>query len=147
MHTFSGRCHCGAIAIELHSGHHAGALPVRTCSCTYCSRVAARYTSDPTGRARIVVADPGALLRYRFGLQLADFLSCARCGVYLGAYEAGSPSLAVININVLDNAASFTGTPCAMTFDGEDETVRRQRRAQSWTPAELISIPATVERR
>jgi hypothetical protein len=132
-----GRCHCGAIELELTATRAPAELPVRLCACTFCRRHGPRYTSDPTGSVAIRVADAAALGRYRFGLALADFLFCRRCGVYVGAFEPGSPGRAVLNLNVLDDAAGFVAAPSTMDYDGEDEAARVTRRARAWTPATL----------
>jgi hypothetical protein len=136
MSLLHGQCHCGAVHLELVASRPAAELPVRVCACTFCTRQGARYTSDPAGSVRIV-APPDALTRYRFGLGLADFLFCARCGVYLGAHEPGEPGRAVINLNVLDDAAAFVAPPSTMDYDAEDEAARRARRARAWTPAQI----------
>lgn len=90
----------------------------------------------------IHVTDQTLLGRYRFGLGLADFLICRRCGVFMAAFEPGPPGRAVININALDEAVRFTAEPQWMDFDGEDETARRDRRARTWTPARFVFTDA-----
>ena len=141
MTTLHGQCHCGAVHLELTASRPPAELPVRVCGCTFCRRHAGRYTSDPAGTLEIVVADLAGLGRYRFGLGLADFLFCSRCSVYVGAYEPGDPGRAVININVLDDAASFVAAPSSMDYDAEDEAARLARRARSWTPARITTRP------
>ena len=75
---------------------------------------------------------------YRFGLRLADFLICRTCGSFVAAYEPGTPGRAVININMLANAADFTAAPTQLTtYDTEDVATRTARRAKNWTPATL----------
>jgi hypothetical protein len=132
-----GRCHCGAIELALTATRSPAELPVRLCTCTFCRRHGPRYTSDPAGSVEIRVADAAALGRYRFGLGLADFLFCRTCGVYVGAFEP-DPGRAVLNLNVLDDAAAFAATPSTMDYDGEDEAARVARRARAWTPAALV---------
>jgi hypothetical protein len=129
-----GQCHCGAVQIAFTASKPAAELPVRMCTCTYCRRAGGRYTSDPGGSVMFTV-EPDALTRYRFGLDLTDFLICGRCGIFVGAYD--DTGLAVLNINVLDDAAAFTTPPTSHTFDGEDAAARRARRARGWTPARI----------
>jgi len=136
-----GQCQCGAVRLELAATRGPAELPVRVCACSFCRRVGARYTSDPAGRVELAAA-AADLGRYRFGLGLADFLFCARCGVYVGAYEPGEPGepgRAVIHPNVLDAAARFVGAPTSMVYDAEDEAARRARRARAWTPAQIAT--------
>jgi hypothetical protein len=134
----SGSCHCGALALELDTSRSPEALPIRICGCSFCTRHRPRYTSDPDGHVTIRVAGEDAVSRYRFGLRLADFLVCRICGVFVAAYEPGSPGRAVINLDVLDRAAELTAEPTRFSaYDSEDATTRSARRAKSWTPATL----------
>lgn len=141
MTTFHGSCHCGNLTLHLDTARTASELPVRQCACTFCARHQPRYTSDPQGRVTVRVSDGELLGRYRFGLKLADFLFCRRCGVFVAVFEpaaSGEAGLAVINLHVLEEAARFTTPPTRMDYDGEDEAARRARRAKAWTPATLV---------
>ena len=86
----------------------------------------------------IEIDDEAAISRYRFGLALADFLMCGRCGVFVAAYEPGPPGRAVINVETLDDAAAF-GPPTAQfaDYDREDVAARTARRARAWSPASV----------
>ena len=139
MRVLEGSCHCGAIAVALESAQAPEEMRVRICTCTFCARHRPRYTSDPAGRVTFRAGD--SLVRYRFGLGLADFLVCGRCGVFVGAFEPGEPPRAVLNINVLADAARFTAAPRELDFDAEDAGTRATRHAQNWTPAELVEPP------
>jgi hypothetical protein len=109
-------------------------LSVRECQCTFCRKQGARNTSDPNGHTRIV-AERGALIRYRFALGTADFLICARCGVYVGC--SLDDQFFSINTRALDDAdaARLTSPPQPMDFGAEDAAGRIDRRRQKWTPA------------
>jgi len=137
-HDLHGQCHCGALQLTLTMSRPPAELPVRICACTFCTRHGGRYTSDAAGTAEIAIADEALLGRYRFGLGLADFLFCRRCGVYVGAYEPGEPGRAVFNINVLDEPGAFVAAPTTMDYDAEDTAARTARRARAWTPARLV---------
>lgn len=131
-----GRCHCGNITVTLTTARSPAELPVRICGCTFCARVRPLYTSDPQGRLDIHVADPSSLVRYRFGLALADFLICKTCGVFVAAYEP--EGRAVLNLTSLARAAELVATPTSFTaYDAEDVATRTARRARGWTPATL----------
>src|SRR5262245_17511779 len=136
---FDGRCHCGAIALSFTTWRAIDELPLRECQCSFCRKHAARTTTDPEGFAEIRVREPGALARYRFGLATADYLVCARCGVYLAAVmeEAGG-GYAVVNTNVFDERAAFAGPATPTVYDHEDEAARRARRRKVWTPALIV---------
>jgi hypothetical protein len=128
-----GSCHCGALTLRFATALAPADLPVRICGCTFCRKHRPRYTSDPTGHVTIAIAPHAAISRYRFGLQLADFLICATCGVFVAAH---APGLAVINLDALARADEFVGAPAQFTlYDREDAATRTARRARSWTPA------------
>ena len=79
--------------------------------------------------------DPAALLRYRFATGSAEFLLCARCGVYVGAVmEEDGRRFGIVNLNSLDARAELTPVPEAMDYSAEDVTGRRARRRARWTP-------------
>ena len=128
-----GGCHCGALRYELETALALTALPLRACQCSFCRHHGARSTSDPGGAARLEFkVEP---TRYRFGLRTADFLICARCGVYVGATMAdGGAQFAIVNANTLDDVAQLTQAVTPMNYDGEDEAARMARRKARWTP-------------
>jgi hypothetical protein len=137
--VLDGSCHCGALTIELASRREPRELPVRICGCTFCIKHRPRYTSDPDGSVTIRVGDEARLGRYRFGLELADFLVCRTCGVFVAAYEPAEPGRAVVNLDTLVRAAEFVGEPTQFTaYDSEDVATRTARRARGWTPATLL---------
>ena len=75
-------------------------------------------------------------MRYRFGLETADFLVCRRCGVYLGAVmPVGDGAVATLNVNSFDPPHPFEREGVAMDYGRESEAERRARRAARWTPA------------
>jgi hypothetical protein len=133
-----GSCHCGNLAVELETEHPPAQMQVRADQCSFCMRHAARSISDPKGRLTIVVEDERLLSRYRFGLRTADFLICARCGVYVAAiFSEEDRAWAVLNCNVLDKRAAF-GAAEPVDYDGETVESRQTRRRARWTPARLI---------
>jgi hypothetical protein len=135
--AISGRCHCGNVSLTFHPTRDAAELGARTCVCTFCRARRLRWTSDPDGRATIVVADASELSRYRFGTGTADFLICRRCGQVAAALTADEQApRAVINVDFLDRADAFTDAG-TRDFDAEDTQTRLARRAHHWTPARL----------
>jgi hypothetical protein len=133
--TYEGRCHCGNLALLLQTALPARELPQRLCTCEFCRKHGARYTSDPAGTLAIGVADSKLLGRYRFGLHTADFLYCRRCGIYVGAVmEDGPNSYAVINLNVMTLPQQPAGAPGEFDFSSESFAQRRERRRRNWTP-------------
>jgi len=135
--THAGGCHCGNLRYALETALALDQLPLRACQCSFCRHHGARSTSDPAGRVRFEVKDAAQLTRYRFGLKLADFLICARCGIYVGATMVeGGRAYGIINANALDDAAHLTQAAEPMDYDGEEATRRQARRASRWSPAQ-----------
>ncbi len=142
MHpSAQGCCHCGAIAVAFEGARSINEMALRQCSCGFCTRHRARYTSDPDGRLTIIEQREKSLHRYRFGTRTADFLLCRHCGSYLAAVcEIEGRLLAVFNVNNFDGADSLDEHPETMSFAGESVAERLARRAGSWTPAEIRSV-------
>jgi len=131
---FTGGCHCGAIVVEFETACAPETLPVRDCQCTFCRRHGARNTVDRDGRVR-VVAEASALVRYRFALGTADFLLCARCGVYVACVI--DDAFATVNTRALDGGERLSGTPRPTDWSAENAEERRARRRATWTPATI----------
>jgi hypothetical protein len=134
-HRYEGACHCGNLAFVFEASAPLEMLGLRADGCSFCRAHAARYTSDPNGAISISVRDADALVRYRFGHRTADFLICARCGVYVGALmEDGGKNWFVVNVNAL-RAPPADDLPIALAdLEGEDVAARVARRKQKWTP-------------
>jgi hypothetical protein len=133
---FTGGCHCGSVSFTFETSRRPEDLQLRACTCSFCARHGARTVTDPSGRVRFHVRDPAALVRYRFGLKTAEFLLCARCGVYVGAWvEIGDRHWATVNANTLEPRLVQSAQP--VSYDGETAEVRLARRRSNWTPAEM----------
>lgn len=135
-----GGCHCGAIAISYDSAVAPEDTEVRACLCSFCRRHGSRAVSDPAGRLTVAVKDPQVVQRYRFGLATADYYLCGRCGVYAAAVleEAGA-LYGIAIVNALDDAAAFSQAPKPADYSAEDETARRRRRRDRWTPTQIVT--------
>ncbi|HUS25339.1 MAG TPA: aldehyde-activating protein [Candidatus Binatia bacterium] len=140
MKLHAGGCHCGNLRYELRSASAAAQLPRRACQCSFCRAHGAVSTSDPQGTLHFTVRDPASLLRYRFGLKLADFLICGACGVYVAAQmREGDGAWAVLNVNTMDEVDAFAGPADSMDYGSEDAAARIARRKSRWTP---VTAPA-----
>ena len=139
MTVWCGRCHCGAVGFEYHTAKPPAEWPVRECGCSYCRKHGARYTSDPAGSLRFVNADAGALSRYRFGHETADFVFCGRCGGFLGAVtEEGGRTLMVLNLRAFDPQPEGLPEAQPMSYEGESTWDRGTRRNARWTPVKVV---------
>jgi hypothetical protein len=130
-----GQCHCGAIGYVFETSLPPSEWPVRACRCSFCRAHGVLTTSDPRGSLEFRMADPVRLVRYRFGLRTADFLLCAQCGVYVGAAIAtGRGRYGIVNINAMRPVPAGLAQPQPMSYEGENETQRADRREARWTP-------------
>ena len=132
MTVHSGSCHCGAIRLEFES---AGPLAPRACQCRFCRRHDTRMVSDPDGRASLTLGSETR--RYRFGTGTTDYLSCGRCGIYVGAVaELDGALYATLNLNAFDDPhPGLTATP--VSYEGESVEEKAERRRRRWTPARI----------
>ena len=136
----TGRCHCGNLELWLETSARPEELSLRADTCSFCRKHGARTTSDPSGRVVITVHHPEQLLRYRFGLETADFLVCARCGIYVAAVMSeGAGCWATVNVSTFDAVDRLTQPATPVTYDGESAPERVARRKARWTPAEIVA--------
>lgn len=139
MLAYGGGCHCGALSLTLETALAPASMERRACQCSFCRSHGGITISDPDGALRID-AKPDALVRYRFGLKTADFLICARCGVYIGAvFAQGDDMWGIVNANALHERTSFTAPVQAVDYDGETPASRGERRKHRWTPLEVFN--------
>lgn len=130
--TVVGSCHCGNIAVTLHTNIAREAIELRRCDCSFCARHNPCYWSDPQGRLDVTVRDPHLVGRYRFGHGTADFVFCRVCGVFIFAVTEDGRR-AVINMNSVLGPRFPVGEG-RLHAEGEDEAAREARRARNWTP-------------
>ena len=134
----TGHCHCGAIRVLFDPGRPVAELAFRACTCSFCRRHGAAYTSDPAGHLHIEAA-PGAVNRYRFATETADFLLCNECGCYVGVtMETETGLMGVLNVRGVDLPGFEGRSPEPMTFDDEPAEARAAGRKSRWTPAVFV---------
>jgi hypothetical protein len=141
MATLRGSCHCGNLTLSFETGLDPATTIPRACQCAYCTKHGLRAISDPAGRVDVTVKNGSQLVRYRFGLSIADFLICGRCGVNVAAVmDDPDGTFATLNVNVLDDRARFPAGAEPFDYDGEDEPRRRARRKSRWSRATLTVL-------
>lgn len=132
---FEGGCHCGNLGYVFEASDSLAALGLRACMCSFCRAHGARNTSDPNGTMKLDVRVAGDLVRYRFGLRTADFLLCAKCGVYIGALlPDGTKGWFTVNVNTFREPPPLDVPIASHDFDSEDTSGRIDRRKTKWTP-------------
>jgi len=134
----TGGCHCGNLRVRLRLSTPPADSPLRACGCAFCRAHATRTVADPDGLVEIGAGTWDLVEPYRFGSRTADYLLCRRCGVYVAAVcETATGLRAVLNVNCLDDRASFTRPPSPTDYEGENTQARLARRAERWMPAAI----------
>ena len=124
-----GSCHCRNVTYGLDWPQALEQITVRECSCSYCQKHGASYTSHPDSALNVTVADSTQINLYQFGHKTADFFVCTNCGCLLFAVcSMDGNDYAVINANNFDNVARETMTKIVTNFDEEDIEGRLARR-------------------
>lgn len=129
----TGHCYCGNIEFHFYTDSVVGELPVRVCTCAFCIKHAARYTSDPAGQIKVIIHESKFLSRYRHGTGTADFLVCARCGVSpVVLCSIDNEFHAIVNVNTLEDVVMFTQAAKFVDYDEETQFSRLDRRKKNW---------------
>lgn len=142
---FKGRCHCGAIRVELATDRQPAGQFLGACQCSFCRKHNARAFSDPKAHVTLTAAEPQHLQRYTFGLKTSEQIICRQCGVYVAmTLTDGGKVWSVLNVDTLDGRALFTRTAELRNYDAEDAEGRIARRKARWCPTTLVGWPTSA---
>lgn len=131
-----GRCHCGNISFSLNWEPDPAEIPVRACTCSFCTKHGGVWTANPGARLQVKLREPARVTAYAFETKTADFHVCATCGVVpLVTSRIDERVYAVVNVNTFENMDAALLRRTSATFDGEDETSRLARRKRNWIGA------------
>jgi hypothetical protein len=140
---FNGRCHCGAIGVQLASDRLPEEQALGACQCSFCRKHNARAFSDTKAHVTLTAIDPEQVQRYSFGLRTSDQIICRRCGVYVAmTLTEGERVWSVINVDTLDDRARFSRVAEPRDYSAEDREGRIARRQARWCPTTLVGWPA-----
>lgn len=130
-----GSCHCGTIRFTLEWTPEPMSIPARACTCSFCVKHGGVWTSCPTGKLRVEIADAARVQRYAFGTRTADFLVCAACGVVpVVTSRIDGREHAVVSVNAFDGVDPALLERGSVSFDGEGTGDRLARRQRNWIP-------------
>jgi len=140
MRIIPGGCHCGAIRYEFTWPVPGREIPVRACSCAFCTKHRACYTSHADAVLDVMIADKDAVSAYTFATGTAEFQVCRRCGVvpFVTSRIEGR-MYAVVNVNTFEGDEASTLTESTSNFDGESLDQRLARRARTWIPTVSVT--------
>jgi len=128
-----GRCHCGNVSFELQWLPEPTEIPVRECSCSFCTKHGGAWTSCPTGSLKVRVKNSERVSAYAFGTKTAEFHICSDCGVVPVVTSAIDGQLyAVVSVNAFENFDASLIRRSSASFDGESEKARLARRQRNW---------------
>jgi hypothetical protein len=136
----SGSCHCGTIAYQLETDFKLEDLPVRICTCDFCTKSGNRYISD--AKAHLVIFwDEPKVNRYQFGTKTADFIICKQCGTMpFVLSKIDGHYYAVVNINTItEQNQSDQKDFSRLNYDEELIKDRLNRRRKNWIGKVTIS--------
>lgn len=128
-----GKCHCGNISFSLTWEPDPVEIPVRACTCSFCSKHGGVWTSNPGGALRVMVRDASFVSRYAFGTRTAEFHVCARCGVVpFVSSRIDGRLYAVVSVNAFEGVDESLFRRASPSFDGEGQESRLARRKRNW---------------
>jgi hypothetical protein len=128
-----GKCHCGNIAFALDWKPEPSEIPVRACTCSFCTKHGGVWTSCPTGSLKVTVKDPALVSKYSFGTETAHFHICSTCGIVpVVTSRIGNRLYAVVSVNAFEGLEPSLFRRASATFDGESEEARLLRRERNW---------------
>lgn len=139
--SIGGGCHCRALTYELRwpgaDGEDEAHIPVRRCSCSFCTRIDGAWTSHPLASLVVFENAGRPATRYRFATGTADFMFCSHCGITpLVTCKIDGQVYAVVNVNTFDDTGSgFSLDFSDTSFDGESLEERLGRRQARWIPS------------
>ncbi len=129
----SGRCHCGNISFALAWEPDPVDIPVRACTCSFCTKHGGAWTSCPSGSLEVRVEDPSLVSKYAFGTGTAQFHVCARCGIVpVVTSEIDGRLYAVVSVSAFEGVEPSRLRRAPVSFEEETEAARLARRKLNW---------------
>lgn len=129
----SGRCHCGNVSFSLSWEPDPAEIPARACTCSFCVKHGAAWTSHPGAALEITIGAPALVSRYEQGTRTTHFHVCARCGaVPLATSRIDGALYAAVNVNAFEGVDPALLRRTSSSFDAEDRDARLARRKRAW---------------
>jgi len=128
-----GKCHCGNISFVLDWKPEPSEIPVRACTCSFCTKHGGVWTSCPTGSLKVTVKDSSLVSKYSFGTETAHFHICSTCGIVpVVTSRIDNRLYAVVSVNAFEGLDPALLRRASATFEGESEEARLMRRERNW---------------
>ena len=138
-----GGCFCGNIRYTFTSPIPLPEIPIRACSCEFCTRHGNRYTSNPNGELDIVIQDKEKVNEVRFASKTVAFCFCTECGVmpYVDGIIDGN-RYAVVNVNTFDEIDLPNVELKFLDLGAQTKDEKIDRRKKVWIPKVNIRNPS-----
>ena len=94
-----GRCHCGAVVLEVALSD--ALATARRCDCSFCRRRGAIAVTAPLNGVT-VLQGADHLTLYTWGTGTAQHYFCKRCGIYTHHRRRSNPNELGVNVAILD---------------------------------------------
>jgi hypothetical protein len=128
----TGECHCGNIQYQYELDLPIDKFSIRSCSCSFCTKQGAIYTSDPEGKLTVNIKSHKDIRQYQFASKVIDFVFCNKCGVMPFAMTKIDDTVyTVINIKT-QNKALIDLPVHVNNFDQESVDDSIKRRKTKW---------------
>ncbi|QXF35484.1 hypothetical protein CE143_21605 [Photorhabdus luminescens] len=129
----SGSCHCKNVEFTFNWEPEPLEIPARACTCSFCTKHNAVWTSFPAGQLRLSIREQKLLHRYSFETGTAQFHICSQCGVVpVVISQINGRDYAVVNVNTFEDVDPALLNYVAAKFTDESEQARLTRRQQNW---------------
>ncbi len=97
MMRYQGKCHCGAIEIEVEAPE---SITCEDCNCSICAKAGFLHLIVPKSRFRLVKGEE-ALTTYRFNTGTAQHRFCKVCGIKVFYVPRSNPDGFDVNVRCL----------------------------------------------
>jgi hypothetical protein len=94
-----GRCHCGAVTLDIVLSD--GVTTARRCDCSFCRRRGAIAVTTPLNGVKILQGADNLTL-YQFNTHTAKHWFCKTCGIYTHHQRRSNPNEYGVNVAILD---------------------------------------------
>lgn len=102
--TFTGTCHCGAVAFRVTLD---GGLTARQCNCSLCRRKGAIMGTVAKNRLEILRGEDKLSL-YRWNTGVARHYFCSACGIYTHHQRRTDPNICGFNLGCVEGVDPST---------------------------------------
>jgi hypothetical protein len=101
MPTYTGSCHCKAVAFEFDAEFDADIDSAVQCDCSMCKRRNAVMLRLPQEKFRLLKG-ADALTLYQWNTRVAKHYFCKHCGIYTHHQTRTRPDLFGVNLGCVD---------------------------------------------